>query len=282
MMSRTRRLRPSKDCVCVTPNVASCVSRHTGTSRGRSNGRCAERVCRWRSRRASARTRRSPGWVPRRPAPPARPSTSRSRSSPRSTRRRCGRPWTRRCRPASTWWRPWSPAGGIAGRADRRQPVAASSYPASTAAELGPAVAALLAADAVEVERLTKDGRRRMDVRPAVVSLRVQPDQTGGSGTRPRIRQALTATASAAACGILDLVVRQTTPAVRPDDVLSALRVVAALMSPVPAKATRTAQGRLDDEGHLADPLAPDRGPVSEPVAGEPEPGQHAVERPAG
>jgi hypothetical protein len=84
-----------------------------------------------------------------------------------------------------------------------------------------------------------------------------------------------------ATCGILDLVVRQTTPAVRPDDVLSALRVVAALTLPVPAKATRTAQGRLDDEGHLADPLAPDRGPVSEPVAREPEPGQHTVERPA-
>jgi hypothetical protein len=46
---------------------------------------------------------------------------------------------------------------------------------------------------------------------------------------------------------------------VRPDDVLSALRVVADLVPPVPAKATRMAQGRLDDEGGLVDPLALDR-----------------------
>jgi radical SAM-linked protein len=153
--------------------------------------------------------------------------------------------------------------------------------PGVTAALLAPAVDALLAATAVEVERLTKDGRRTMDVRPAVVTLTVRPDEpgeagnsdgsTGADGGRP-----------GATCGILDLVVRQSTPAVRPDDVLSALRVVAALVLPVPAKAIRIAQGRLDDEGHLADPLAPDRGPVSEPVAGEPEPGQHAAERPAG
>ncbi|HVV18187.1 MAG TPA: hypothetical protein VHF06_02050, partial [Pseudonocardiaceae bacterium] len=60
------------------------------------------------------------------------------------------------------------------------------------------------------------------------------------------------------------------------------LRVVAALTLPVPAKAVRTAQGRLDDEGHLADPLDPDRGPESAPVVGEPKPGQHAADRPAG
>lgn len=132
---------------------------------------------------------------------------------------------------------------------------------------LEPAVAALLAAEAIEVERLTKDGRKPMDVRPGVVSLRVVSPQVGtgsvadaaeGTG-RPEADGA----ATGPVCGILELVVRQTTPAVRPDDVLSALRVVAALMLPVPAKATRMAQGRLDDEGHLADPLAPDRGPVS-------------------
>jgi radical SAM-linked protein len=153
--------------------------------------------------------------------------------------------------------------------------------PGVTSAELVPAVEALLAADVIEVERLTKDGRRTMDVRPAVVTLRVQQDQTDDFDTLPGSPGA-DGDVSGATCGILDLVVRQTTPAVRPDDVLSALRVVAALMLPVPAKATRTAQGRLDDEGRLADPLAPDRGPVSEPVSGEPERGQHAVERPAG
>lgn len=153
--------------------------------------------------------------------------------------------------------------------------------PGVGAAELAPAVTAFLAAGAVEVERLTKDGRRRMDVRPAVVSLRVEPDQMDGSGAT-RVSSGADVTTSPETCGILDLVVRQSSPAVRPDDVLSALRVVAALMSPVPARATRTAQGRLDDEGHLADPLASDRGPVSELVAGEPEPGQHAADRPAG
>lgn len=154
--------------------------------------------------------------------------------------------------------------------------------PGVTSAELTPAVAALLAADVIEVERLTKDGRRTMDVRPAVVTLRVEPDQKDDSFAAIGSPDADT-TLPAATCGILDLVVRQATPAVRPDDVLSALRVVAALSLPVPAKATRTAQGRLDDEGRLADPLAPDRdAAVSEPVAREPERGHHGVERPVG
>jgi len=41
--------------------------------------------------------------------------------------------------------------------------------------------------------------------------------------------------------------------------VLGALDVVADLRPPVPPKATRTAQGLLDDGGALADPLGPDR-----------------------
>lgn len=148
-------------------------------------------------------------------------------------------------------------------------------------AQLAPAVAALLAADVIEVERLTKDGRRTMDVRPAVVALRVEADQMDDSIVVRGSSDAETVV-PVATCGILDLVVRQSTPAVRPDDVLSALRVVAALSLPVPAKATRTAQGRLDDEGGLADPLAPDRAAASEPVVRESENGQHAVERPVG
>jgi len=141
-----------------------------------------------------------------------------------------------------------------------------------TEEELRPAVAALLAEDAVEVDRLTKNGMRRMDVRPALVSLQVSgswvSDGSDGGGTGQQ-------------CGILEAVVRQTTPVVRPDDVLSAIRVVAALSPPVPAKATRLAQGRLDDEGRLADPFAPDRGAAVAATAREPEPGQQVVERPA-
>jgi hypothetical protein len=46
---------------------------------------------------------------------------------------------------------------------------------------------------------------------------------------------------------------------VRPDDVLSALGAVAGLPSSVLAKAVRTAQGWLDDDGGLVDPLMADR-----------------------
>ncbi|HEX4725831.1 MAG TPA: TIGR03936 family radical SAM-associated protein [Pseudonocardiaceae bacterium] len=156
--------------------------------------------------------------------------------------------------------------------------------PGVGAAELAPAARALLAAGSVEVERMTKDGLRTIDVRPAVVSLSVEPDvgdYSASSGT-DTTRSGGEGAVPAPVCGILDVVVRQTTPTVRPDDVLSALRVVAALMLPVPAKAIRTAQGRLDDEGRLADPLAPDRAAGPDRVAREPGPGQPAAERPAG
>jgi radical SAM-linked protein len=106
----------------------------------------------------------------------------------------------------------------------------------------------VLAADVVEVERLTKHGMRTLDARSAIVSGRVEDDPVVSPSSAP-----------AQPCGILIVVVRQLTPAVRPDDVLSALRVVAALEPPVPAKATRMAQGRLDDGGGLSDPLAQDR-----------------------
>ncbi|HYS41129.1 MAG TPA: TIGR03936 family radical SAM-associated protein [Pseudonocardiaceae bacterium] len=153
--------------------------------------------------------------------------------------------------------------------------------PGVGADQLAPAVTALLAAGSVEVERLTKDGRRTTDVRPGIVSIGLEPDTVDVIG--PNLaRSADDGTEPTTVCGILDVVVRQATPAVRPDDVLSALRVVAALMFPVPARAIRMAQGRLDDEGRLADPLAPDRSPQSDPVVGEPEPGQPVVDRPAG
>jgi radical SAM-linked protein len=156
--------------------------------------------------------------------------------------------------------------------------------PGVGADQLRPAVAALLATDSVQVERTTKDGRRTIDVRPAVVSLSVEPDIVDYSGISGPDHPRLSGDGAEVApvCGILDAVVRQTTPTVRPDDVLSALRVVAALMLPVPVKAIRLAQGRLDDEGRLIDPLAPDRANGPDPVVGEPEPGQLAVERPAG
>jgi len=122
--------------------------------------------------------------------------------------------------------------------------------PGVPAEQLRNAVDRLLDAEHVEVERLTKQGMRTIDVRPAVVTVQV-----------PDINESY---------GILDVVVRQLTPAVRPDDVLSALRVVAALVPPVPAKATRMAQGRLDDGGGLSDPLAQDRAAESGRALREP------------
>jgi hypothetical protein len=62
-------------------------------------------------------------------------------------------------------------------------------------------------------------------------------------------------------CATLDLVVRHVTPAVRPDDVLTALRRAAGLSTPVTPVVTRLAQGLLDaapqqDERQLIDPLS--------------------------
>ncbi|HEY0814644.1 MAG TPA: TIGR03936 family radical SAM-associated protein [Pseudonocardia sp.] len=114
---------------------------------------------------------------------------------------------------------------------------------------LGAALAALLARESVVVERVTPAGRRQIDVRAALMRA-----EAGSAIDSPA-----TMTVDGGACAILTAVVRQTTPAVRPDDVLGALDVVADLRLPAPARATRMAQGLLDDGGHLADPLGPDR-----------------------
>jgi radical SAM-linked protein len=109
---------------------------------------------------------------------------------------------------------------------------------------LSDAVGAFLAAAEVPVQRLTKQGIRTFDARSAVVKLTAAAP-SGVDG---------------APCAILDLVVRQVTPSVRPDDVLSGLRVVADLEPPVPPRATRLAQGALTARGELVDPLDADRG----------------------
>lgn len=110
------------------------------------------------------------------------------------------------------------------------------------------ALVAFLAEESVTVERLTKDGVRLLDARGAVLSAGVCDQGDGGD------------------CAILQLVVQQTTPAVRPDDVLAALRSVAGLEPPVPAEVTRLAQGRLAPDGSILDPLRADR---EHHVAGE-------------
>lgn len=113
--------------------------------------------------------------------------------------------------------------------------------------EVASALAAFLAADEVLVERKTKDGRRPVDARSAVVAAAVSAQVSARLADGP------------ASCAIIHLVARQTTPAVRPDDVLAALRAVAGLELSSPPKAVRLAQGELGEEGVIADPLAPDR-----------------------
>jgi radical SAM-linked protein len=103
---------------------------------------------------------------------------------------------------------------------------------------LAAAVEAFLLRDEVTVAKRTKNGLRDVDARGAVASAAAE----GTSG-----------------CAILTMVVRQVTPAVRPDDVLAALAAVADLRPPSPPRAVREAQGRLDDSGNVADPLGPDR-----------------------
>ncbi|MGH8860826.1 MAG: TIGR03936 family radical SAM-associated protein [Jatrophihabitantaceae bacterium] len=107
--------------------------------------------------------------------------------------------------------------------------------------ELTRAVADLLERSELAVERLTKDGRRTVDVRSAIMQAGVQDEDTDGGRA------------------ILVLVVRQATPAVRPDDVLAALRIVAGLAPDAPPVAVRVAQGPVDETGTVSDPLAPDR-----------------------
>jgi radical SAM-linked protein len=167
---------------------------------------------------------------------------------------------------------------------------------------LAEAVAVLESTPVVEVERMTKNGLRTLDVRAALVRLTVEPaagvtgalderhpndagstDDEPGNGCRPHDDAARRATGEVAdlrsragwsVCGTLSVVVRHTTPVVRPDDVVSALRTVAGLEPPVPVTATRTEQGRLGASGELLDPLEEDRATTGR----ESVPARHAGE----
>ncbi|MEV0392608.1 TIGR03936 family radical SAM-associated protein [Polymorphospora rubra] len=119
--------------------------------------------------------------------------------------------------------------------------------PEVTGAAASAAVTAFTSASEVLVERMTKQGRRTFDARGAVHRLEVIEVLPAPSEV------------TAVPCAILDLVVRQVTPSVRPDDVLAGLRVVADLEPPVSPRATRLAQGTLTAQGDVADPLEADR-----------------------
>jgi len=117
------------------------------------------------------------------------------------------------------------------------------------------AVAVFEAATEVPVQRLTKQGRRQFDARAAVATIGV-----AGGARRAEPPVGAPSGVGEVPCAILECVVRQVTPSVRPDDVLSGLRVVAGLEPPVPPRATRLAQGPLTMQGEIADPLEADRG----------------------
>lgn len=113
----------------------------------------------------------------------------------------------------------------------------------TTPDEVHEAVEAFLAADQVDVERMTKRGMRTFDARAAVQSLSVGSSDTSG-----------------VAYAILTVVVRHQIPSVRPDDVLTGLRSCGGLELEQSPLATRSAQGPLDvGTGTVGDPLALDR-----------------------
>jgi len=102
--------------------------------------------------------------------------------------------------------------------------------------EAARAVQAFLATKSAVVERRTSKGTRQLDARAAVVTLELD-------------RRA--AQEADAGCVILRMVVRHLTPAVRPDDVLTALSAMTGLAPSSPAVVTRLAQGALGMEAAI-------------------------------
>lgn len=116
-------------------------------------------------------------------------------------------------------------------------------FPGTDPEHIVSAVERLMAADSAPVTRTFKTGPKTFDARAAIVDA-----QVGIEGEEPR-RYA-----------ILRLVVQHTTPVVRPDDILTALRSVADLESAASPVVTRRAQGPLHTApAGVADPLAADK-----------------------
>lgn len=135
-------------------------------------------------------------------------------------------------------------SGGLSDRIDVSQ--WQLRLPAEQPEQVVEAVRRFMTTTAVPVERSGKKGMRVLDARGPVVRLSAVVNQPpSGVDDLP--------------CAILDLVVRQVTPTVRPDDVLSGLRAVADLQLSAPPVVVRLAQGALTDEGIIVDPLDADR-----------------------
>jgi radical SAM-linked protein len=110
-------------------------------------------------------------------------------------------------------------------------------WPGAEPAAAARAVGAFLAAPNVEVERLTSKGIRRFDAREAVLRLSVTPGRSGEPDPA----------APAAGCAILRMIVRHMSPAVRPDDVMTALSQFSASAPASPPVVTRLWQGPLSE-----------------------------------
>jgi radical SAM-linked protein len=145
--------------------------------------------------------------------------------------------------------------GGLQLEVSQWQVVLPGVSPADAAA----AAAVFLAAGSVTVERNTSKGRRRLDARAAVVTLEL--DRRAAQDDDPE-------------CATLRMAVRHLTPAVRPDDILAALSVVAGLAPSSPPLVTRLTQGPLgagaEDVRAAAGTTGPARSGPALPRAGRP------------
>jgi radical SAM-linked protein len=107
------------------------------------------------------------------------------------------------------------------------------------------AVAGFLALGEAPVERLTDKGVRRMDARAAVVEMNVVEMNVVEMGPAPADSDGgqHAAVISRQDCAILRMVVLHTAPAVRPEDVVTALRGQDGIVPSSPPMTTRLAQG---------------------------------------
>jgi radical SAM-linked protein len=140
-------------------------------------------------------------------------------------------------------------AGGRSPGAQLEASVWEVIWPGVPADAAAPAVRAFLAAPAVRVERLTSKGTRTLDARAAVISLTSQPapgqpGQPGQPGLTSAQEPGIDLDAGST---LLRMTVRQMTPAVRPDDVLVALRQLSVLAPTSPPLVTRLWQGSISD-----------------------------------
>jgi radical SAM-linked protein len=108
---------------------------------------------------------------------------------------------------------------------------------------------AFLASPSTMVERLTSKGVRTFDARAAVLELSVRSDGEGGSGVGDGgvSGDRHVGTEPTAGCAIIRMVVQQMTPAVRPDDILTALAQFSVPAPASPPMVTRLWQGPLTE-----------------------------------